>query len=180
MAGTDCHLEVWRSGCWNMESWPGCSLPHLPPPTSCCLALITPLSLSLGSCQHYREISLVHSTSGYLVTSTSQVSQVSLLAGPRHAGDWRCGRGAAAADQLPCGEAPCRECPHWTGRRAAAARHTHTHSHTRRGHCIRGQNTSHTGKNAGEKLVKTNQISYKMTKFDKIHRKTETSFALLR
>ena len=109
VAGTDCHLEVWRSGCWNMESWPGCSLPHLPPPTSCCLALITPLSLSLGSWEHYREISLVHSTSGYLVTSTSQVSQVSLLAGPRHAGDWRSGRGAAAADQLPCGEAPCRE-----------------------------------------------------------------------
>ena len=108
MAGTDCHLEVCRSGCWNMESWPGCSLPHLPPPTSCCLALITPLSLSLGSCEHYRDISLLHSTSGYLVTSTSQVSQVSLLAGPRHAGDWRCGRGAAA-DQLPCGEAPCRE-----------------------------------------------------------------------
>ena len=64
-----------------------------------------------------------------VVTSTSQVSQVSLLAGPRHAGDWRCGRGAAAADQLPCGEAPCREYPPWTGRRAAAARHTHTHSH---------------------------------------------------
>ena len=31
---------------------------------------------------------------------------------------------------------------------------TLTHTHTRRGHCIRGQNTSHTGKNAGEKLVK--------------------------
>ena len=69
---------------------------------------------------------------------------------------------------------------HWTGRRAAAARHTHTHSHEAGTlSCIRGQNTSHTGKNFGEKLAKTNQISHKMTKFDKMHRKTVSSFALL-
>ena len=174
MAGTDCHLEVWRSGCWNMESCPGCSLPHLPPPTSCCLALITPLSLSLGSCEHYRDISLVHSTSGYLVTSTSQVSQVSLLAGPRHAGDWRCGRGAAAADQLPCGEAPCREYPPWTGRRAAAARHTHTHSHEAGTLHPRPEHFSYKQEcfKCRGKACKTNQNEHKMVKFDQVHGKT--------
>ena len=120
---------TWRCGGLGAGTW------RAGPAAACRTCRHPPAAAWRSSLHSHCHWAVVNTTAKYrwctplVVTSTSQVSQVSLLAGPRHAGDWRCGRGAAAADQLPCGEAPCREYPHWTGRRAAAARHTHTHSH---------------------------------------------------
>ena len=110
MAGTDCRLEVLRSGCWNMESCPGCSLPHFPDPP-CCWPLITALTGHWAdSCENYRDILLMRCTSG----CTSQITRLSGVTVGRAAARWGLEiwtRGGCCC-QLLCGEAPCHEDPH--------------------------------------------------------------------
>ena len=125
MAGTDCRLEVLRSGCWNMESCPGCSLPHFPDPP-CCWPLITALTgHRADSCENYRK----YRCCAALVAAhhRSHGCQVSLLAGPQHAGDWRPGRGAAAA--VSCCAEKLRVTSTHTDRPPRRRRPPHSHSH---------------------------------------------------